>query len=192
MHVMLEKIAGVALMNKLRAILLIEGDYNYFNKWVFGREAINVLYEMGYIPEDQYSHKKSTAEDAKMDNRLTMDISRQTRHPMVSTSADAANCYDQINHIITAYLLLAITGSVRLITSLLFPIQIKWGGVNDGWWDDEWTCIAHAGFATYCQLYQDVASNVSVCLEWEYKRSYCSFSNIKNRGKSADDVICID
>ena len=53
MHVMLEKIAGVALMNKLRAILLIEGDYNYFNKWVFGREAINVLYEMGYIPEDQ-------------------------------------------------------------------------------------------------------------------------------------------
>ena len=124
MHVMLEKIAGVALMNKLRAILLIEGDYNYFNKWVFGREAINVLYEMGYIPEDQYSHKKSTAEDAKMDNRLTMDISRQTRHPMVSTSADAANCYDRINHIITAYLLLAITGSVGLITSLLFPIQI--------------------------------------------------------------------
>ena len=53
MHVMLEKIAGVALMNKLRAILLIEGDYNYFNKWVFGREATNVLYEMGYIPEDQ-------------------------------------------------------------------------------------------------------------------------------------------
>ena len=124
LQVMLEKIAGVALVNKLRAILLMEGDYNYFNKWAFGREAINVLYEMGYIPEDQYSQKESTAEDAKMDNRLTMDISRQTRHPMASTSADAANCYDRINHIIMAYLLLAITGSVGLITALLFPIQI--------------------------------------------------------------------
>ena len=51
--IMLEKIAGVALVNKLRAILLMEGDYNYFNKWAFRREAINVLYEMGYIPEDQ-------------------------------------------------------------------------------------------------------------------------------------------
>ena len=28
---MLEKIAGVALVNKMRAILLMEGDYNYFN-----------------------------------------------------------------------------------------------------------------------------------------------------------------
>ena len=91
---MLEKIAGVALVNKLRAIPLMEGDYNYSNKWAFGREAINVLYKMGYIPEDQYCQKEITAEDAKMDNRLTMDISRQTRHPMASTSADAANCYD--------------------------------------------------------------------------------------------------
>ena len=68
------KIAVVALVNKMRAILLIEGDYNYFNKWAFGQEAINTLYEMGYIPEEQYSQKESTAEDATMDNRLTMDI----------------------------------------------------------------------------------------------------------------------
>ena len=59
-----------------------------------------------------------------MDNRLTMGISRQMHHPMASTSADAANCYDRINHIIMAYLLLTITGSVGLITALLFPIQI--------------------------------------------------------------------
>ena len=78
---------------------------------------------MEYIPEDQYSPKESTADDAKMDNRLTMDISRQLRHPMASTSADAANCYDRINHIIMSFLLLAITGSVGLITSLLYPIQ---------------------------------------------------------------------
>jgi hypothetical protein len=55
--------------------LLIEGDFNYMSKRVFGHEAINKLYALGYIPGDQYSQKDSTVEDARMDNRLTMDIS---------------------------------------------------------------------------------------------------------------------
>jgi len=33
---MLEKIAGIALVNKLRAILLMEADYNFHNKFLFG------------------------------------------------------------------------------------------------------------------------------------------------------------
>jgi hypothetical protein len=37
---MLDKVAGVALVNKLQAILLMEGDFNYMNKWVFGHKAI--------------------------------------------------------------------------------------------------------------------------------------------------------
>lgn len=77
LQVMLEKVAGVALVNKLRAILLMEGDYNFFNKWVFGFKVMDHLYAEGYIPQDQYSQRESTAEDARLDNRLTMDISRQ-------------------------------------------------------------------------------------------------------------------
>jgi hypothetical protein len=69
LQVMLEKAAGVALVTKLRAILLMEGDFNYMNKWVFGHEAINKLYTLGYIPGNQYSQKESTAEDTRMDNR---------------------------------------------------------------------------------------------------------------------------
>ena len=61
---LLEKIAGVALVSKLRAILLMEGDFNYMNKWIFGNDAIRKLYELGYIPGDLYSQKESTAEDA--------------------------------------------------------------------------------------------------------------------------------
>ena len=30
---------------------------------------------LGYVPGDQYIQKESTAGDAQMDNRLTMDIS---------------------------------------------------------------------------------------------------------------------
>jgi hypothetical protein len=66
---------------------------------VFGHKAVNKLYEIGYVPEDQYSKKISTAEDSKLDNQPTMDLSRQFHVAMVAISADADKCYDRINHI---------------------------------------------------------------------------------------------
>ena len=57
LQVLLEKIAGVALVNKLRAILLMEADYNYFNKYIFGYGALK-----------QYNQGESTTEDAKKDS----------------------------------------------------------------------------------------------------------------------------
>jgi hypothetical protein len=51
--VLLEKAPGVALVEKLQAILLMEGDFIFFNKWIFGHVAVNKLYKIGYIPEDQ-------------------------------------------------------------------------------------------------------------------------------------------
>jgi hypothetical protein len=75
-------------------LLLMEGDFNFYNKWIFGHVAVNKLYEIGYVPEDQYSKKRSTAEDSKFDNRLTMDLSRQFRQPLLAVSVDADKCYD--------------------------------------------------------------------------------------------------
>ena len=65
LQVMLEKIAGVALVSKIRALLLMEGDYNYFNKWAFGREAINILYEMGYTSRKTNIAKKKAQQRMK-------------------------------------------------------------------------------------------------------------------------------
>ncbi len=137
LQVMLEKIAGVTLVNKLRAILLMEGDYNFFNKFVFGYKALNVLYENEYIPPDQYSQRESTAEDARLENCLTMDISRQLHIPLAAVSVDPDKCYDRINHIIMSLALLSIVGASGLVTALLHPIQTMkffqrtaWGDSN--------------------------------------------------------------
>jgi hypothetical protein len=118
-------VAGVALVNidKLQAILFMEANFNYMNKWVLGFEAINKIYALGYIAGDQYSQKESTTEDAKMDKKLTMDISCQLRHPLATMSANADKCYDRINHIIMSLLLLAIVGSMGLVVAILHPIQ---------------------------------------------------------------------
>jgi hypothetical protein len=55
LQVLLEKVPGMSLVDKLRAILLMEGDFNFFNKWVFGHKAINQVYKMQYVPDDQNS-----------------------------------------------------------------------------------------------------------------------------------------
>ncbi len=101
----------------------MEGDFNFFNKWFFGHEVVNRLYKIGYVPEDQYSTKSSTAEDSKLDNRLTMDLPRQLRLPLVAILADADKCYDRINHIVMSLLLLVLMGEQDPIQSMLQPIQ---------------------------------------------------------------------
>ncbi len=97
--------------------------FNFYNKWIFGQVAVNKLYDIGYIPEDQYSKKGSTAEDSKFDNRLMMDLSRQFRQPLAAVSANADKCYDRINHIIMSLLLLAIGGDEGSINAMMTPIQ---------------------------------------------------------------------
>ena len=91
---MLEKIAGVILVEKLRSIQLYEADFNFFNQFVFGKEAMKALVAGGFLPEEHFSQKESMAEDAKFDKTLTADLSRQARQPAKITSVDASNCYD--------------------------------------------------------------------------------------------------
>ncbi len=70
------------------------------NQFIFGKHAMQTLTESGYIPEELFSQKGSMAEDAKFNKTLMADLSRQARRPMIVTSADAAYCYDCVNHII--------------------------------------------------------------------------------------------
>ena len=51
LQVMLEKIAGVCLVKKLWAIQLYEADFNCYNQFVFGNEAMQKLTDSGYNPK---------------------------------------------------------------------------------------------------------------------------------------------
>ncbi len=75
LQVMLEKIAGVCLVEKLCAIQLYEADFNCYNQFVFGKQAMQTLTDSGYIPEELFSQKGSTAEDTKFNKMLMADLS---------------------------------------------------------------------------------------------------------------------
>jgi hypothetical protein len=143
---------GSTLVDKLQAILLMEGNFNFFNKWLFGHVAVSKLYNSGYIPEDQYSKKSITAEDSKLDNHLTMDLLRWFRQLLVAVSAKADKCYDQINHIIMSLVLLAIGGEDRPISAMLHPIQQMRFFQCTGWGDSD-TFMGNNQVATLCKAY---------------------------------------
>jgi hypothetical protein len=55
LQIMLEKIAGVCLVMKLRSIQLYEADYNWFNKFTFNDAAMAALIRSGCLPEEHFS-----------------------------------------------------------------------------------------------------------------------------------------
>jgi hypothetical protein len=77
LQVMLKNIAGVCLVEKLRAIQLCKSDFNCYNQFVFRKEAMNTLNSINYMPEELFSQKGSTGKDAKFNKTLVADLSRQ-------------------------------------------------------------------------------------------------------------------
>jgi hypothetical protein len=123
LQVMLEKIAGMCLVDKLWAIQLYKADFNCYNQFIFGRTAMASLTANAFLPEELFSQKGCTAEDAKFDKTLTADLSRQARYPMTVVSADAAYCYDRVNHIIMSLVWLALTSNIPAIVATLTCLQ---------------------------------------------------------------------
>jgi hypothetical protein len=62
---------------------------------------------------------KQLAEKTLMDN-----LSRQARWPMIVTSADAAYCYDQVNHTIMSLVWLVLNnGNILAIVAAMICLQ---------------------------------------------------------------------
>jgi hypothetical protein len=124
LRVMLEKIAGLCLVKKLQAIQLYEANFNCYNQFIFGKQAMQNLTDRGYIPKEMFSQKGSTAEDAKFDKTLMGDLSRQARQPMAIILADTAYCYDRVNHMIMLLVWLVLTnGNIPSIVAAMICLQ---------------------------------------------------------------------
>jgi len=130
---MLENIAGLALVNKLRAIILMEADFNFHNNLVLGSRMLAATRSNGLIPPEQNSEQQSTAEDGSFDKVLQGDISWQRRLPMSIILADAANCYDRIHHAIMTIIFFRIGMQTGAITAMLRPIQLMEFFLRTGW-----------------------------------------------------------
>jgi hypothetical protein len=96
---MLEKTAGVIKVEKLRAILLMEADFNFFNGLMFAGRMMQRAELLNRIPVECYgSRKNHEAIEVAVNRRLVADLLRQKRIPGAIASVDAESCYDWITH----------------------------------------------------------------------------------------------
>ena len=100
--VMLEKTIGVTLVTKLRAILLMEADFNATNKIIYGSRMMERARESNLMPEEIFSERNRMADDGTLSKTLFCDLARQARVPAAIASVDASNCYDRIAHAIAS------------------------------------------------------------------------------------------
>jgi hypothetical protein len=73
--VMLEKMFGVCLVSKLRAILLMEADFNAMNKEVYGVRMLEEARKYKLIPEEIFSEKNCMADNGGLAKTLFYEYS---------------------------------------------------------------------------------------------------------------------
>ena len=83
---MLEKMFGVQLASKLRAILLMEADFNAMNKEVYGVRMLDNARKYKLIPEEIFSEQNRTANNGGLAKTLFYDIAHQTHSPAAIAS----------------------------------------------------------------------------------------------------------
>ena len=123
MTCILEKLPGCCLVTKLRAILLMEADYNAKNKIIYGVRMMDNARLYKLMQDEIYSEQGRTAEDGALAKIMFYDLVRQTRWPASIASIDAANCYDSIAHAIASLIFQAFGVPVEGVQAMLEAIQ---------------------------------------------------------------------
>ena len=91
-------------MLKLRAILLMEADFNTANKIVYGKNMLCNLRKDKLMSEKIFSEKDRMADGRCLAKTLFYDVVRQLRVPAAIASVDASNCYGHITNAMTSML----------------------------------------------------------------------------------------
>ena len=73
--VMLEKVAGNIKVDKLRAILLMEAEFNFLNKLIFGNRLIQAVTANHRLPKELYGGlNNQSAQEVAINRRLLLDL----------------------------------------------------------------------------------------------------------------------
>ena len=122
---MLEKKKGIRIPEKLRAILLMEADFNFLNKFFLGKQMVDNAEEYDELPKECYGSRKAhRAIDVATNRALTLDVVRQKRVPASVASTDCSNCYDRLAHNMTSLACQRLGVAVEITVCLLTTIQL--------------------------------------------------------------------
>jgi hypothetical protein len=122
LSVMLEKTLGVTLVSKLKAILLMEADFNATNKIMYGNRLMKNVPKHNQMPEEIFSKKNRMTNNGTLCKTLFNNITQQAHVPAAIASVDAS-CYDKIAHAITSLVFQAFSVPSTAIEMMLGAIE---------------------------------------------------------------------
>ncbi len=138
LSVMLQKLFGCSLITKLRAILLMQADFNGANKMVYGTRMLEQARNNNLMPKEVFSKHNKMANDGTLMKVLTCDVIRQTRRSAGIASVNADSCYDRIAHAIASLVfqefgvpLSASKSMLTTIQNMKFFLRTRFGDSTD-------------------------------------------------------------
>ena len=122
--VLLEKVAGTAKIEKLRAICLLEADFNWWLKVIFAKRMMHQMKLAGVIPREQGAVSGKSTTNNSLLKQLFFDQANILHEDCALSSTDAENCYDAVNHAACSIALQAMGVFVEFVLCYLYCIQI--------------------------------------------------------------------
>jgi hypothetical protein len=95
--VLLEKVMGVRRVDKLRAICLLEADFNWLNKLIFAHRLERHCRTNNVVPPELFAKSKLSCEEASLVKNLVCDIARIFHNSLAIVSADLDQCFNRSN-----------------------------------------------------------------------------------------------
>ena len=83
-------------LDKLRVIHLLEADYNFVLKLIWGRRLMRRAHENRLLSGTQHARPGHMAQSAVLSKVLSYDLIRLAKKVAASMDNDAAGCYDKI------------------------------------------------------------------------------------------------
>jgi len=119
------KKAGVIHINRLCAILLFEGNFNFGNKVLFGCRMTDSALQHSLIPSECFGSIPGwTAIHVSLACSWLADLSRLRQWPLAIASVDAQSCYDRITHLAAALACQCLGIPSSVTTTMFMTIQL--------------------------------------------------------------------
>jgi hypothetical protein len=96
--VLLEKIIRILFVHKLRAICLLEANFNWWNKLIFAKQMVQQAINDGRIPQECYAKKRSHCNFVVLTKQFFCNSSWVLHRPAGLGECNFGDCYNRAAH----------------------------------------------------------------------------------------------
>jgi hypothetical protein len=121
--VLLEKQFGNIYLEKMRAICLLEADFNWLNKLIFAKRMMDQAYDNGMVPVKQFARRGTQASSGVLCKVLFCDMISALHEMSGIPSIELGNSYDAVAHPIVSIALQAFQVPLATIVLSLSVLQ---------------------------------------------------------------------